>query len=73
MSKFTDIGVEKVGHVGTIEIQRPPLNFFDISLINQIADALEEFDRDIEIRSSVALTPSLKSSVARSRVCSPSS
>ena len=53
MSKFTDIGVEKIGHVGTIEIQRPPLNFFDISLINQIADALEEFDRDIEIRSSV--------------------
>ena len=55
MSKFTDIGVEKVGHVGTIEIQRPPLNFFDISLINQIADALEEFDRDIEIRSSVLM------------------
>src|SRR5216683_168725 len=53
MTKFTDIGVEKVGHVGTIEIQRPPLNFFDISLINQIADALEEFDRDIEIRASV--------------------
>jgi enoyl-CoA hydratase/carnithine racemase len=53
MSKFTDIGVEKTGHVGTIEIRRPPLNFFDISLINQIADALEEFDRDIEIRSSV--------------------
>ncbi len=53
MSKFTDIGVDKVGHVGTIEIRRPPLNFFDISLINQIADALEEFDRDIEIRASV--------------------
>ena len=50
MTKFTDIGVEKVGHVGTIEIKRPPLNFFDISLINQIADALEEFDSDIEIR-----------------------
>jgi len=53
MSKFTDIGVDKTGHVGTIEIRRPPLNFFGISLINQIADALEEFDRDIEIRSSV--------------------
>jgi enoyl-CoA hydratase/carnithine racemase len=53
MSKFTDIGVEKVGHVGVIEIQRPPLNFFDVALINQIADALEEFDNDIEIRASV--------------------
>ena len=51
MSKYTDIGVEKHGHVGLIEIRRPPLNFFDISLINQIADALEEFDKDIEIRS----------------------
>jgi enoyl-CoA hydratase/carnithine racemase len=53
MSNYTDIGVEKHGHVGLIEIRRPPLNFFDVSLINQIADALEEFDRDIEIRSSV--------------------
>ncbi len=50
---FTDIGVDQVGHVGIIEIRRPPLNFFDISLINQIADALEQFDRDIEIRASV--------------------
>jgi enoyl-CoA hydratase/carnithine racemase len=53
MSTYKDIGVEKVGHVGSIEIRRPPLNFFDISLINQIADALDEFDRDIEIRASV--------------------
>src|ERR1700751_3790987 len=53
MSNYTDIGVEKHGHVGLIEIRRPPLNFFDISLINQIADALEEFDSDIEIRASV--------------------
>ena len=53
MSKYTDIGVEKHGHVGLIEIRRPPLNFFDVALINQIADALEEFDKDIEIRASV--------------------
>ena len=50
MSTYTDIGVEKHGHVGSIEIRKPPLNFFDVSLINQIADALEEFDKDIEIR-----------------------
>ena len=53
MSNYKDIGVERTGHVGIIEIRRPPLNFFDISLINQIADALEEFDSDIEIRCSV--------------------
>lgn len=29
MSGFTDIGVEKHGHVTLIEIRRPPLNFFD--------------------------------------------
>jgi len=53
MSNYTDIGVEKHGHVGLIEIRKPPLNFFDVSLINQIADALEEFDSDIDIRSAV--------------------
>jgi enoyl-CoA hydratase/carnithine racemase len=53
MSNYTDIGVEKHDHVGLIEIRRPPLNFFDVSLINQIADALEEFDRDVKIRCSV--------------------
>src|SRR6202142_4414453 len=53
MTKYTDIGVEKHGHVGLIETRRPPLNFFDVALINQIADALEEFDRDIGIRASV--------------------
>lgn len=53
MTTFTDIGVETHGHVGLIEIRKPPYNFFDVSLINQIADALEQFDRDIEIRASV--------------------
>ena len=33
MSSYTDIAVEITGHVATIEIQRPPLNFFDILLI----------------------------------------
>lgn len=52
-TSYKDIGIETHGHVGLIEIRRPPLNFFDISLINQIADALEAFDKDIEIRSVV--------------------
>ena len=53
MGKFTDIGVEKTGHVTMIEIRRPPLNFFDVSLINQIADALDEIDNDLETRAAV--------------------
>jgi enoyl-CoA hydratase/carnithine racemase len=43
---YKDIGVSISGHVGQIEIQRPPHNYFDNALIRQIADALEAFDRD---------------------------
>jgi enoyl-CoA hydratase/carnithine racemase len=50
---YKDIGVSSEGHVGIVEIQRPPHNFFDNSLINQIADAFEAFDRDNNIRAYV--------------------
>jgi enoyl-CoA hydratase/carnithine racemase len=50
---FKDIGVSMAGHVGQIEIQRPPHNYFDNALINQIADALEAFDRDPACRAVV--------------------
>jgi len=53
MAEYKDIGVELSGHVGTIEIQRPPHNFFDIVLINSIADALEAFDNDSQCRAVV--------------------
>ncbi|MEM7405071.1 MAG: enoyl-CoA hydratase/isomerase family protein [Pseudomonadota bacterium] len=42
---FTDLEVTLVdNHVAVVEIQRPPHNFFDIALINQIADAYEALD-----------------------------
>jgi enoyl-CoA hydratase/carnithine racemase len=50
---FKDIGVSIASHVGQIEIQRPPHNYFDNALINQIADALEAFDRDPRCRAVV--------------------
>jgi enoyl-CoA hydratase/carnithine racemase len=53
MTQFTDIGVEVDGHVGIIEIRRPPHNFFDKSLIFQIAEALEGWDEDTNIRAAV--------------------
>lgn len=53
MGNYTDIGVERMGHIQVIEIRRPPHNFFDPSLINQIATALEEGDKDVELRCSV--------------------
>ena len=53
MSKYTDIGVEFSGHVATIEIQRPPNNFFDVVLINSIADALQDLDKNEQCRAVV--------------------
>ncbi len=50
---FKDLGISTEGAVGIVEIQRPPHNFFDNSLINQIADAFEAFDRDDKIRAYV--------------------
>jgi enoyl-CoA hydratase/carnithine racemase len=53
MGPFKDIGVEKTGHVTLIEIRRPPNNFFDIALIQEIATALEALDNDAECRAVV--------------------
>jgi enoyl-CoA hydratase/carnithine racemase len=53
MADYADIGVELANYVGTIEIRRPPHNFFDIALINQIGDALDAFDRDDSCRAVV--------------------
>jgi len=50
---YTDIGVDIVNFVGTVEIRRPPNNFFDLSLINQIADAFEELDATDKCRAVV--------------------
>jgi enoyl-CoA hydratase/carnithine racemase len=46
MGPFKDIGVERDGFVAIVEIRRPPNNLFDISLINQIADAFDGLDND---------------------------
>ena len=53
MGPFKDIAVEKTGHVALIEIGRPPNNFFDIALIQEIAGALEALDADADCRAVV--------------------
>ncbi|HEU4659887.1 MAG TPA: enoyl-CoA hydratase/isomerase family protein [Pseudolabrys sp.] len=53
MGPFKDIAVEKSGHVALIEIRRPPHNFFDIALIQEIASALEALDEDMSCRAVV--------------------
>ena len=49
-AKYADIEVTLSDHVAVIEIQRPPYNFFDLSLIQQIADALDHADNNPECR-----------------------
>ncbi len=53
MGPFKDIAVEKSGHIALIEIRRPPNNFFDIALIQEIAAALEALDEEVECRAVV--------------------
>ncbi len=50
---FNSIGVSSAGHVTVVEIQRPPNNFFDRELIEEIADAFEAADADPAIRAVV--------------------
>jgi enoyl-CoA hydratase/carnithine racemase len=50
---MSDIAIEKNDHVALVEIQRPPNNFFDIALIQDIAAAFEGFDEDGDIRAIV--------------------
>jgi enoyl-CoA hydratase/carnithine racemase len=53
MAPFKDIGVERSGRVALIEIRRPPHNFFDVALIQELASALEALDEDIGCRAVV--------------------
>ncbi|MGH7836206.1 MAG: enoyl-CoA hydratase/isomerase family protein [Candidatus Binataceae bacterium] len=51
MSKYGDVTVE-IGsdYVATVEIHRPPHNFFDDALIRNIADAFEALDQESACR-----------------------
>ena len=42
----TELGVEIADFVATVELRRPPHNFFDLALIRAIADAFEALDRN---------------------------
>ncbi len=51
--QFRDVEVVLDGHVATAEIQRPPNNFFDVELINSLADAFESLDANPSCRAIV--------------------
>ena len=48
-----DLNITLRDHVATVEICKPPHNFFDVSLITQIADSYETLDRNPECRAIV--------------------
>ena len=50
---FDDIEIARDGHVAVVEIQRPPNNFFDVTLITDLAMAFEELDQDDDCRAIV--------------------
>ena len=50
---FKEIGVDLDGVVATVEMRRPPHNFFDSALIAEIGDAFERLDADPAVRAIV--------------------
>ena len=52
-TQYGDVGVSFADHVATLEIRRGPNNFFDIALIESLAEALETLDKEVECRAIV--------------------
>ncbi len=50
---YPDVSVEIDGHIATVEIQRPPHNFFDVALIRALGDAYHALDAEPEVRAIV--------------------
>lgn len=53
MKATDELGIELADFVATVEIRRPPHNFFDLELIRRIADAFEKLDADPACRAIV--------------------
>ncbi|HVN27459.1 MAG TPA: enoyl-CoA hydratase/isomerase family protein [Candidatus Binataceae bacterium] len=51
--KYGDVTVAMKGNVATVEIHRPPHNFFDVALIKDLVSAFSRLDDDIDCRASV--------------------
>jgi enoyl-CoA hydratase/carnithine racemase len=51
--QFGDVSVELTGHVALVEICRPPHNFFDVELIEDLVSVFEMLDQNPECRASV--------------------
>jgi enoyl-CoA hydratase/carnithine racemase len=52
-TSFADLAVTLTGHVATVEIQRPPANYFDLALIDALASAYEYLEDEPDCRAIV--------------------
>jgi enoyl-CoA hydratase/carnithine racemase len=52
-SSYREIGVSRDGFVVTVEMRRPPHNFFDSALVAELGDAFEKLDNDLGCRAIV--------------------
>jgi enoyl-CoA hydratase/carnithine racemase len=50
IGEFPDLSVALEDHIATVEIQRPPHNFFDVALIRALADTYLALDREPDCR-----------------------
>jgi enoyl-CoA hydratase/carnithine racemase len=50
---MADLTVTRDGHVATVEIQRPPANYFDVALIDELASAYESLEAEAGCRAIV--------------------
>ncbi|MBB4632578.1 enoyl-CoA hydratase/isomerase family protein [Sphingosinicella soli] len=53
MHEYTDVGFEVVGNVAVVEMRRPPHNFFDVALMDALAQLFEDIDEDASLRAIV--------------------
>ncbi len=51
--QYGDVSVQLDGHVAIVEIHRPPHNYFDAQLIQDLAEAFEAMDSDHDCRAIV--------------------
>lgn len=52
-AKYGDVSVGMKGNVATVEIHRPPHNYFDVALIKDLVSAFDALDNDMDCRASV--------------------
>ncbi|MGH7963521.1 MAG: enoyl-CoA hydratase/isomerase family protein, partial [Candidatus Binatia bacterium] len=52
-TQYGDVAVTLAEHIATVEIRRGPNNFFDIALIQSLADAFEALDNEAACRAIV--------------------